>query len=157
LIAEWWVVFLWGGVSSYNTDNKMTWWKITIGLILTWIIYLKTKKYFNHRQAIGKSVTIEYADQNIYFESIFPKTGTITQFIKVGNQNMFVLDLDTSFGYERGNYKKIVIAERHAGRYIGAKEEIEVHVLLPKIKLTKDKYLFEEFDHVVWATIKPKE
>ncbi len=133
----------------------MTWWQIIIGLILTWIIYLKTKKYFIHRQAIGQRVIIEYADQNYHFETIFPKTGTITGLIKVGKQNMFILDLDTSFSYDEGDFKKIVIAERHVGHYIGSKSEIDVHVLLPKMELTKDKYIFDDFNHVVWATLKP--
>ncbi len=135
----------------------MTWWQIIIGLILTWIVYLKTKKYFAHRKALGQRVTIKYADQNYNFETIFPKTGTITDFIKVGKQSMFVLDLDNSFGYDKGDFKKNVITERHIGRYIGTKDEIDVHVLLPKMELTKEKYLFNDFDHVVWATVKPKE
>lgn len=135
----------------------MAWWQIIIGLILTWIIYFKAKKYFKHRQAIGQRVIIEYADQNTDFETIFPKTGTIIGFIKVGKKNMFILDLDTSFGYGEGDFKKIIIAERHVGCYIGTKGEIDVHVLLPKMELTKDKYLLNDFYHVVWARIKPNE
>jgi hypothetical protein len=134
----------------------MTWWQIIIGLILTWITYLRTKKYINHRRAIGQTITIKYADQNFSFETIFPKTGKITKLIKVGKQIMFILDLDISFGYDKGNFKEIVIAERHVGSYIGTNAEIDVHVLLPKMKLTKEKYLITDFDHVVWATIKPK-
>jgi hypothetical protein len=133
----------------------MTWWQILIGLILALIIYGITKMFLANRKAIGQRVTIAYFDQNDRFETIFPINGTITQTIKVGRQKMFILDLDESFGYDIGDFKKIIIKERHVGHYIGDNNEVHVHVLLPKTELNKDKYKFDDFDHVVWATVKP--
>ena len=134
----------------------MTWWQITIVLILAWIIYLKTKKKLLNRKAIGQRVVIDYFDQNYNFETIFPIKGTITQIIKIGRQKLFLLDLDEKFDYKKSDFKKIVIAERHVGHYIGSAEEVHIHVLLPKTELNKDKYKIDDFDHVVWATVTPE-
>ncbi len=131
----------------------MTWFSIIIGLIFVWIIYSKARKYFCHKRAIGQYVTINYADQNISFETIFPKTGTIKKSIKVDNQTMFVVELDNLINYKLDSYERIVIVERHTGKYIGARTETNVHVLLPKIELTKENYTLKNFEHAVWATL----
>lgn len=133
----------------------MTWWQIIIGLLIAWIIYFKTKKFFANKKSIGQRMTIDYSDQNNNFETIFPKKGIITRAIKVENQKMFVLELDDQFSYENEDYKRIVIKERHVGHYIGDDNEVHVHVLLPKIELNKDRYKFDDFEHAVWATVIP--
>lgn len=89
------------------------------------------------------------------FETIFPATGEIVKSIKIGNTKYFVLKLDKKFGYESVDYDTIAIKERIAGQAIGYDNETEVHVLLPKVQLTTDKYNFDQFDHVVWATLVP--
>jgi hypothetical protein len=133
----------------------MIWWQILIGLIVAWIIYLKIKKFFANIKAMGQRMTIDYFDQNYNFETIFPKKASIVKTIKVGGQKMFVLELDQQFGYKNGDFKEIVIKERHAGHYIGDRKEVHVHVFLPKTDLHKDEYKFDDFDHVVWATVTP--
>ncbi|MEZ4817562.1 MAG: hypothetical protein R2776_06290 [Flavobacteriaceae bacterium] len=65
------------------------------------------------------------------------------------------MELDNSFAYDLGNYDTICIKERHLGFYIGSKKTIHVHVLLPRIDLNLKEYTFNQFDHVVWAEIKP--
>lgn len=110
---------------------------------------------FEKPKAIGQRVTIDYFDQNIRFETIFPKKGIITQAIIVNGQKLFILDLDESFVYNSVNCKKIIIKERQIGHQIGDNAEVHVHVFLPRTELNKEKYLFDDFDHVVWATVKP--
>ena len=131
----------------------MTWWIIPI-LILGFWLYLKFKRTEKHKNILGKKVLVEYFDQNTDFETIFPLTGKVTEKIKVGNQDFFVVQFDKSFVCDNSNFDKIVIKERHAGYYIGGEGEIHVHVCLPKKELTKDHYELSDFDHVVWATIK---
>ena len=131
----------------------MIWWTIPILIFAFWL-YLKVKRTAKHISIIGKKVRVDYFDQNTNFETIFPLTGTITNKIRVGNQDFFTLQFDKSFCYENKDFDKIVIRERHAGHYIGDNGEIHVHVLLPKRKLTQDYYELTDFDHVVWATIK---
>jgi len=133
---------------------------VSIVLFLVWVINAKVarrpaQKEAIRKKAIGQKVVIRYFDQNSYFESIFPKTGVITQVIKVGQRDMFVVELDEAFSYNNREHKAIVIAERHVGYYIGKNEEVHVHVLLPLTDLTCDKYSLNDFDHVVWAIINP--
>ena len=131
----------------------MTWSIISI-LILGFWLYLKFKRTEKHENIIGKKVLVEYFDQNINFETIFPLIGIVTEKIKVGNQNFFVVQFDKSFVYDNSNFDKIVIKERHTGYYIGSEGEIHIHVCLPKKELTEDHYELSDFNHVVWATIK---
>src|ERR1035438_7193015 len=131
----------------------MTWWQFSIGIIIIWQIYLKTKRFFAHRNIMGKPVVIEYGDQNITFESIFPKSGIITGIIIISKIKFFVLGLDSPIAYKNQEFNKIAITERNTWSYLGAKDEVDVNVLLPKIELDKDKYTFDEFDHAVCAVI----
>jgi hypothetical protein len=131
----------------------MTWLIIPILILMLWL-YLKFKQTMKHKTIIGKQVLVEYFDQNTNFETIFPLTGTVTQKIKVGSQDFFVVQFASSFVYESYNFDKIVIKERHAGHYIGADGEIHVHVCLPRKELKQEIYELTDFDHVVWATIK---
>lgn len=121
--------------------------------LLLWL-YLKFKVLRKYKAIIGRKVLVEYFDQNMNFETIFPLVGTVIQKIKVGNQDFFVVQLDTTFVYDNNCFDKIVIKERHAGNYIGEEGEIHVHVCLSKIELKQDNYELSDFDHVVWATIK---
>lgn len=129
-------------------------WLIIPILILVFWLYLKFKRTTKHKTIIGRKVLVEYFDQNTNFETIFPLTGTVTQKIKVGSQDFFVVQFDSTFVYNNSDFDKIVVKERHAEHYIGEKGEIHVHVCLPKNELTQDKYELTDFDHVVWATIK---
>src|SRR5690606_32774674 len=109
----------------------VTWLIIPILILMFWL-YLKFKRTMKHKTIIGRQVLVEYFDQNTNFETIFPLTGTVTQKIKVGSQDFFVVQFDKPFVYESYQYDKIVIKERHAGHYIGADGEIHVHVCLPR-------------------------
>lgn len=131
----------------------MTWLIIPFLIIVLWL-YLMFKRAMKHKTIIGRRVLVEYFDQNTNFEIIFPLCGTVTQKIKVGNNTFFVIEFEKSFVYERCDYDKIAIKERHAGYYIGAEGEIHVHVCLPRKELKQDRYELTDFDHVVWATIK---
>lgn len=131
----------------------MTWLTISILFLMSWL-HPKFKRIMKHRSIIGRKVLVAYFDQNMKFETIFPLTGTVTRKIKVGSQDFFVVQFDTTFDYDNSDFDKIVIRERHAGYYIGDEGEIHVHVCLPKNELTQDKYELTDFDHVVWATIK---
>jgi len=134
----------------------MIWWQIIIGLIILWIIYSKITQAVRHKNAIGQQMIVNYFDQNHHFETIFPKKGILTEKIKIGKvKRFFVVDFDVPFNYDNREFKKIVIQERHLRNYIGSDKEVHVHVLLPKTTLDKDKYSFDQFDHVVWATITP--
>ena len=131
----------------------MTWLIIPILILVFWL-YLKFKRTMKHKTIIGRQVLVEYFDQNTNFETVFPLIGTVTQKIKVGSQDFFVVQFDKPFVYESYDYDKIAIKERHAGHYIGADGEIHVQVCLPRKELKQDKYEITDFDHVVWASIK---
>ncbi len=131
----------------------MTWLIIPV-LILGFWLYQKLKKRIKHKTIIGRQVLVEYFDQNTSFETIFPLNGTVTQKIKVGNQDFFVVQFASSFAYENYDFDKIIIKERHAGHCIGADGEIHVHVCLTRKELKQNKYELTDFNHVVWATIK---
>ncbi|WP_164731718.1 hypothetical protein [Flagellimonas beolgyonensis] len=113
------------------------------------------KKAIQHRNAIGQKVTVDYADHNTIFQSIFPKTGIIKSKLKIDNGTFFTLELEDFFNYDGNTFKTLIVKERHYARYIGSKKRIDVHVLLPKISLNKSSYTRSEFDHAVWATIMP--
>ena len=133
----------------------MKWIIILLLIFILWRLYLWFKKWYLNKKAIGKRFSIHYFDQNINFENIFPLNGIITEKIKIGKGLFFVMKLDNSFAYDFGNCDTICIRERHLGFYIGSKKPVHVHVLLPKIDLNLKKYKFKQFDHVVWAEIKP--
>lgn len=131
----------------------MIWWLIPLLIILFWI-YFKFKRSNSHRNIIGNKIAVDYFDQNSTFETIFPLIGTITEKIKVGNQEFFLVQFDNTFVYNNRDFDKIIIKERHAGYYIGGKGEIHVHVCLPKKEIHWGHIELTDFDHVVWATIK---
>ena len=97
----------------------MTWFIFLIFILVFWL-YFKFKRTTNHKTIIGRQVHVEYFDQNANFERIFPLTGTVSQKIKVGSQDFFVVQFHDTFVYENSEFDKIVIKERHAGHYIGA-------------------------------------
>lgn len=116
-------------------------------------IALRLKIFFGHKKLIGRRVRVNYFDQNYHFETIFPLKGVVTKAIKVNTTNFFLIKFDKSFVYENVDYDTIAVRERAVGQALGVDKETDVHVLLPKVALDKDQYLFEEFDHVVWATV----
>lgn len=76
----------------------MTWLIIPI-LVLVFLLYLKFKAG-TETTIIGRQALVEYFDQNTDFENIFPLTGTVTQKIKVGIQDFFVVKFDHKFVYD---------------------------------------------------------
>lgn len=131
----------------------MIWWIFTILIFALWL-YFKFNRSIKHKDIIGKKVLVSYWDQNTDFEAIFPMTGILTEKIKVGTQDFFIVQFDKSFVYHNRDYEKIAIKERHIGNYIGSDGEVHVHVFLPKKELMQDQYELADFDHVVWATVK---
>ncbi len=128
------------------------WVYIIFILIFIWVL-IKVKKIIGHKKIIGKRVTVDYFDQNMAFETIFPPTGTVTKSIKVNTTTFFLIKLDTEFTYDNSVFDTIAVRERAVGQVLGYDRETDVHVLLPKTKLDKEKYSSSEFDHVVWATL----
>ena len=102
-------------------------------------------------------IIIEYLDQNYHFEKIFPLHGTIINTLNIAQKKFFLVQIDRPFTYLDVLYDQIVIKERHVGHYIGPKKETHVLVLLPKTSLNEKEYSLEQFDHVVWATVFPKD
>jgi hypothetical protein len=100
-------------------------------------------------------VTLNYADQNDLIERELPRTGRITRVIDIeGKVDNFLIDLDQPIYFDNYGFREIVVRERHVGHYIGLDTETQVHLLLPRIKLVKDKYKFDDFSHVAWLTLK---
>lgn len=129
---------------------------IILTLLTAWIVYLQAKSKIQNKKAIGQRVTLEYADQNDGITSQLPRTGIIKNKIKIDKTNdNFVVKLDRPIHFESYDFEEIVVRHRHVGRYIGSTEEIDVHLLLPRVKLVKDKYLFDDFSHVAWLTLRP--
>lgn len=131
----------------------MIWWIVLILIFAVWF-YLKIKRNIKHKDIVGKKVLVNYFDQNTDFETIFPLTGTVTEKIKVGSQDFFIVQFDESFVYHNRDFDNIAIKERHAGHYIGDNGEIHVHVCLPKKELKQGHYELTDLDHVVWAIIR---
>jgi hypothetical protein len=128
---------------------------IILTILVSWIIYSRLRKKQLNKKAIGRLVTLVYADQNAIIEKELPRTGKITKTINVeGKIDNFVVDLDQPFYFDNYDFKEIVIRERHAGHYIGSNEETHVHLLLPRVKLMKDQYKFDDFSHVAWLIVK---
>ena len=128
------------------------WLYIIFILVLIWVL-INTKKIIGHKKIIGKRVTVDYFDQNMAFETIFPANGTLTKTIKVDTTTFFLIKLDKTFTYDNNVFDTIAVRERAVGQALGYDRETDVHVLLPKTKLDKEKYSSSEFDHVVWATV----
>lgn len=131
----------------------MTWWIAPILMVAVWV-YFKIKRLVNHKSIIGKQIMVNYFDQNIGFETIFPLIGTVTEKIKANSERFFIVCFDQSFHYQNNGFDKIIIKERHTGKYIGADGEIHVHVYLPTKDLPKTHYERADFVPVAWAIIK---
>ena len=126
---------------------------IVLFLIFAIWLYFTIRRSATHKHIIGKKVVVKYFDQNTDFETIFPLTGIVTEKIRVGSQNFFVVQFDEPFFYRGRDFQKIAIKERHVGKYIGGNGEIHVHVCLPKKELHQNHYELADFDQAVWATV----
>jgi hypothetical protein len=124
-------------------------------LVFIALIYIafRLKMLFGHKKVIGRRVRVNYFDQNYHFETIFPLKGIVTKVIKIKDNDFFLIKLDKSFTYESVDYDTIAVRERAVGQALGVDKETDVHVLLPKVTLDKEQYAFDEFYHVVWATV----
>ena len=128
---------------------------IILTLLASWTIYLRLKSKIQNERAIGQRVVLKYADQNTTIENELPRTGLIKSKIKIEKTgDNFLVKLDRPINYDNYDFDEIVIRHRHVGRYIGSTNEIDVHLLLPRVKLVKDKYQFDDFSHVAWLTLK---
>jgi hypothetical protein len=128
---------------------------IILTILVLWIIYSRLRKKQLNKKAIGRQVTLNYADQNDLIERELPRTGRITKTIDIESKaDNFLIDLDQPIYFDNYDFREIVVRERHTGHYIGSDRETHVHLLLPKIKLVKDKYKFDDFSHVAWLTLK---
>jgi hypothetical protein len=124
-------------------------------LLASWIVYLKLKSKIQNGRAIGQRVVLKYADQNTTIENELPRTGLIKRKIPIGKtDDNFLIKLEQPINYDNYNFDEIVVRHRHVGRYIGSTSEIDVHLLLPRVKLVKDTYQFDDFSHVAWLTLK---
>lgn len=128
---------------------------IILTLLASWTIYLRLKRKIQNGRAIGQRVVLGYSDQNTDIEKEPPRTGLIKGKIKIEKtDDNFIVKLDRPINYDNYDFDEIVIRHRHVGHYIGSTSEIDVHLLLPRVKLVKDKYLFDDFSHVAWLTLK---
>jgi hypothetical protein len=124
-------------------------------LLAVWIIYLRLKGTIQNRRAIGQKVILKYADQNDSIAKELPRTGVIKEKIRIEKtDDNFVIKLDKPINFENDDFNEVVIRHRHVGQYIGSTKEIDVHLLIPRVSLAKDKYLTDDFSHVAWLTIK---
>ena len=108
-------------------------------------------KYFT---LTGRKVKIKYEDQNEDFKTILPVTGFLTEKIKIENGIFHVVSLDHPIKYENRSFEKIMIRERHLGKVINEKTDVDIHLLLPKTKIDKEIYKLDQFDHVAWGSIR---
>lgn len=128
---------------------------IILILVTSWIIYLQLKSKIQNRRAIGQRVVLKYADQNATIEKELPRTGLIKRKIKIEKtDDNFLVKLDRPINYDNYDFDEIVIRHRHVGHYIGSTNEVDVHLLLPRVKFVKDKYQLDDFSHVAWLTLK---
>ena len=119
---------------------------IVISTLLTvWIIYLRLKGTIQNRRAIGQKVILKYADQNDSIAKELPRTGVIKEKIRIEKtDDNFVIKLDKPINFENDDFNEVVIRHRHVGQYIGSTKEIDVHLLIPRDSLAKDKYLIDD-------------
>jgi hypothetical protein len=123
--------------------------------IALWVIYSRLRKKELNKKAIGRIVTLGYADHNTLIAKELPRRGKIASTINIESKvDNFVVDLDEPIYFDNYDFKEIVVRERHAGNYIGSKAETHVHLLLPRVKLLKNHYHFDDFSHVAWLTLK---
>jgi hypothetical protein len=129
---------------------------IILTLLTVGIFYLQQKKKATQNdRAIGQKVILKYADQNDSIAKELPRTGIIKGKIKIEKTtDNFVVKLDRPINFENDDFYEIVVKHRHVGQYIGSTKEIDVHLLMPRVKLVKDKYLIDDFSHVAWLTLK---
>lgn len=102
---------------------------------------------------IGKKIQIEYGDQNINFEKIFPKTGEIiSRHITDNVDDWFLVKLDEPFEYNGRNNDKILIRSRWEEATIKDSDVSVFVLLIPHAELIKyEKIDVEEFEHVTWG------
>jgi hypothetical protein len=128
---------------------------IILTLLTTWIIYLRLKSKIQNRRAIGRQIILSYSDQNTTIEKELPRTGIIKEKIKIERtDDNFVIKLDQPINFENYDFDEVVVRHRHVGHYVGSNKEVDVHLLIPRVKLVKDKYQFDDFNHVAWLTLK---
>jgi hypothetical protein len=128
---------------------------IILTLLTAWILYLRLKSTIQNGRAIGQKVILKYADQNDSIAKELPRTGIIKEKIRIEKTNdNFVVKLDRPINFENDDFYEIIIKHRHVGQYVGSTKEIDVHLLIPRVKLVKDKYLTDDFSHVAWLTLK---
>ena len=101
---------------------------------------------------IGKKVIVTYGDQNIRFESIFPKTGEIISQHKDQHSNdWYLIELEKPFEYENKINEQILVRSRWQNHTLHDKTSVNV-LLIPDPGLLKNNpIIFEDFEHVVWA------
>jgi len=106
------------------------------------------------KNLIGRTISIEYFDQNNDFESIFPRTGRILSRHITDNANdWYLIDLDEPFKYNGRNNNQLLIRSRWEGETL---KNTSVFVLLiPDQELVKNEIInIDEFEHVAWGSTK---
>lgn len=129
---------------------------IILTLLTALTAYFQLKSKIQNKRSIGQKIILEYADQNDTIASELPRTGVIKDKIKIGKTgDNFVVKLDRPIHFDNYDFDEIIVKHRHVGHYIGSTKEVDVHLLLPRVKLVKDKYLIDDFSHVAWLTLRP--
>ncbi|MBI3220530.1 MAG: hypothetical protein HYZ44_13535 [Bacteroidetes bacterium] len=128
---------------------------IILTLLAMRIVIFAIKKRIQNRIAIGLPITLSYADHNTTIEKELPRTGIIKDKIRIDKtKDNFVVQLDRPINFENYDFDEVVVRNRHVAQYIGRTGEIDVHLLIPRVKLVKEKYKIDDFSHVAWLTLK---
>ena len=96
---------------------------------------------------INEKATLEYYDQNVEFENILPKTGTVLRSFEIENSDvLYLFQLDDPFTYEDKKHEQVLFKYR-------AGDSVHVLLINDSQDLNKDKLDLKDFNHVVWATL----
>jgi hypothetical protein len=123
-------------------------------ILITIVVTVELKKYFKHKKIIGIRTKLKYAECSGCFRQEI--NGYILKKIKIGSGSHFIVKLDSKLSYQDRTEDVVIIKEKGHNNPIGTRENIEIHVYLPLVNLTNNKFSLNDFEHIGWATIAPE-
>jgi hypothetical protein len=122
---------------------------LAVGLGFT--AYSIVEKTVLNNAAVGRKVLLTYGDPSDGTRSELQWKGTIQRKVRIGNTfDNFVITLNEPIIHNQSAFSEVVVRERLLGKYIGSNKATEVHLLLPKQKMTEDKFKWDAFEQSAW-------
>ena len=123
-------------------------------ILIAIVIVVELKKYFKRKKIIGIRTKLIYSEFGGYIQQEL--TGYILKKIKIGSGTHFIVKLDSNISYQDKSENVVIIKEKGNNNPIGTREHIEIHVYIPLVNLTNNKFSLNDFEHIGWATIAPE-